>query len=139
MSLLKQAQVKINVSRKVSGKKFSSKLQQVGKNIQSSQIVSKSRSALLSPPQMLHLFLSRPEPPLRPNPKPLGTSKLRLRGPSSSSSLSAISFSRCDSSSTASDSRSGTSSMVSRELIDGERERAEDGVEEIELKELLLA
>jgi hypothetical protein len=29
--------------------------------------------------------------------------------------------------------------MVSRELIEGERERAEEGVEEIELKELLLA
>lgn len=29
--------------------------------------------------------------------------------------------------------------MVSRELIEGERERTEDGVEEMELKELLLA
>jgi len=29
--------------------------------------------------------------------------------------------------------------MVSRELMEGERERAEDGVDEIELKELLLA
>ena len=29
--------------------------------------------------------------------------------------------------------------MVSSELMDGERERAEDGVDEIELKELLLA
>ena len=29
--------------------------------------------------------------------------------------------------------------MVSRELMDGDRERAEDGVDEIELKELLLA
>jgi hypothetical protein len=29
--------------------------------------------------------------------------------------------------------------MVSRELMDGERERVEDGVDEIELKELLLA
>jgi len=29
--------------------------------------------------------------------------------------------------------------MVSKELMDGERERAEDGVDEIELKELLLA
>jgi hypothetical protein len=29
--------------------------------------------------------------------------------------------------------------MVSRELMDGERERAEEGVDEIELKELLLA
>jgi hypothetical protein len=107
--------------------------------VQSSQIVSKSRSALLSPPQMLHRFLSLPEPPSLPNPKPLGTSKLRLLGPSSSSSLSAISFRRCDSSSTASYSRSGASSIVSRELMEGEREREEDGVEEIELKELLLA
>jgi hypothetical protein len=29
--------------------------------------------------------------------------------------------------------------MVSSELMEGERERAEDGVDEIELKELLLA
>jgi hypothetical protein len=106
---------------------------------QSSQMVSRSRSARLSPPQMLHRFLSLPEPPALPNPKPLGTSKLRLLGPSSSSSLSAINFNRCASSSTASDSRSGASSIVSRELMEGDRERMEEGVDEMELKELLLA
>lgn len=107
---------------------------------QSSQIVSKSRSPLLSPPQMLHLFLSLPLPPFLLNPNPRGTSKLLLRDPSSSSSSSAGALSlRILSASIAWLSRSGASSIVSSDEIDGERERMEDGVEEMELKLDVLA
>ena len=108
--------------------------------LQSSQIVSKSKSALLSPPQILHRFLSLP----RPTPRNRGISRLpflrllrppspsSLSSPSPASARSAASFSRSirSSSSWASDSSSssGASSMVSREEMDGLRDRAEVGV-----------
>ena len=116
--------------------------------IQSSQIVSKSRSALLSPPQMLHRFRSLPAPP-RLNPNPLGTSRLPFRrfgalsSPSEASPRSSRSAAslrrRIRSSSTASLSSSGASSIVSNDEIDGERDRADVGVEGMLLKLLLLA
>lgn len=106
---------------------------------QSSQMVSKSRSALRSPPQTLQRFLL-PSPRL-PNPNPTlvlapGISRLPLRLPSSSpesSPLSAASAAALAlplrSDSMASHSRSGVSSIVSSEDTLGERERDEVGVE----------
>lgn len=132
----------------VSRRPFVGRIAQAGFALsdQSSHIVSKSRSALLSPPHTDHRFLSRL--PLRLNPKPRGASRLlRLGGLSSTSSprsdrsaRSAASFNlSIRSASIASLSRSGASSMVSKELIEGDRERCEVGVEGMLLKEELLA
>jgi len=98
---------------------------------QSSQIVSKFRSLLFSAPQTLHLFLLS----LPPNPPVLGTTPLPaptaddtpLGMPYKSKNL--FRSSRCRlSSSTAKASASGVSGIVSREEIDGERDRVEVGV-----------
>lgn len=112
---------------------------------QSSQIVSRSKSALLSPPQILHLFLPILSAPL-PSPKPPlrdpGISRLLLlRGfsPSLLSSSAIIRALRSRSASIAWHSRSGASSIVSSDEIEGERERAEVGVLGMLLKEELLA
>jgi len=100
---------------------------------QSSQIVSKSRSCRLSAPHTLHLFLEsrRPKPKLR---RSLGTSKLDLLPVSSPPfSRSAAAFSRAiRSASSASASASGVSGIVSREEMDGLRERIDVGVDGIE-------
>lgn len=110
---------------------------------QSSQIVSKSKSCLLSAPQTLHLLdLSLPIPlpdPLLPLPitPPASLPPFRLSLslpdplPPSSSSLSFFSllnFLAILSASTAASSSSGLSGIVSKELIDGDRERRELGV-----------
>lgn len=113
---------------------------------QSSQIVSRSKSALLSPPHTDQRFLSRLPPLL--NPKPLGTSRLpRRRGLSSGSSprsarsaLSAASFNlSMRSASIAMLSKSGSSSIVSSDVIEGDRDRCEVGVEGMLLNDEELA
>lgn len=96
--------------------------------IQSSQIVSRSRSPRLSAPHTLHLFLESrlPKPKVRPR---SGTSRLERRwSPPSSRSAAALSLA-IRSASIASSSASGLSSMVSRDEIEGLRERIEVGVE----------
>jgi len=95
---------------------------------QSSQMVSRSRSPRLSAPQTLHLFLESllPKPKVRPR---SGTSKLeRLWSPPSSRSAAAFNLA-IRSASMASSSASGLSSMVSRDDMDGLRERIEVGVD----------
>lgn len=98
--------------------------------LQSSQIVSKSRSPLLSAPQTLHLFrLSLP-----PNPKPgrrsPGTSRLLLRtSPPPSAALAAASSFASLSASSAASSASGESGIVSSDDMEGLRERADVGVD----------
>lgn len=106
--------------------------------IQSSQIVSRSKSARLSPPQILHLFLFLS--PALPKPKPApgrgpGVSRLLRRG-----LISPLSFLNlaARSASTASHSRSGASSIVSSEDTLGERERVDVGVEGMLEKDELL-
>ena len=92
---------------------------------QSSQMVSRSKSPLLSAPQTLHLFLLSLLPIPIPRRLPPTSS---ISGDSlSASSWSAAAFKRAIFS--ASSSASGLSSMVSRDEILGERERKEVGVE----------
>ncbi len=116
--------------------------------LQSSQIVSKSRSPRLSAPQTLHLFRLSRAP--KTTPKPLvprtmllgvGDSTLLLRCcaspllvPSASSSAAALSRASFSISRAAS-SASGESGIVSREEMLGERDRNEVGVEGIEEEE----
>ena len=92
-------------------------------------MVSRSRSPRLSAPQTLHLFRES-RLPNKGRAVP-GTSRLDLRVPSSPSfSRSAAAFSRAiRSSSMASSSASGMSSIVSRDEMEGLRERIEVGVE----------
>ena len=114
---------------------------------QSSQIVSKSRSPLLSAPHTLHLFLLSLAP--KTTPKPLvprimllavvDSALLRRRVPpplalSASSSAAALRRAIFSISSAAS-SASGESGIVSREEMLGERDRNEVGVEGIEEEE----
>jgi hypothetical protein len=140
----------------IASRTWSSGLRQVNPRVQSSQIVSKSRSCLLSAPQTLHLFLFSLALP-KPNPWPFplpGTSRLPLRNPrprvgspslfsssdpdlARSSEPTRRSSSRRFSSSRAAASASGVSGIVSREEIEGERERAEVGVLGMEDEEKL--
>lgn len=104
---------------------------------QSSQMVSRSRSALRSPPQTLHLFLLLSPRLPKPKPKPdpdlaPGMSRLprRLVSPSPALSTASAAFNlAARSDSIASHSRSGVSSIVSSEDTLGDRERVEVGVE----------
>jgi len=111
---------------------------------QSSQIVSKSKSPLLSPPQTLHLFFPvNTVAPLTPSAQPLHrilpVSEDEDSGSLSPSLSLSLSLSRKlrrrDSSaawvsaSDSSSSSSGASAMGSRLLIEGLRERKEVGVE----------
>jgi hypothetical protein len=98
--------------------------------VQSSHIVSKSRSPRLSAPQTLHLFLESRLPNPKARPLPPGTSRLNRRPPSRSSSRSAAALSLAmRSASIASSSSSGVSGIVSREEMEGLRERIDVGVD----------
>lgn len=98
--------------------------------LQSSHMVSRSRSCLRSAPQTDHLLGLL----LAPNPNPLISIELRLlNSPASLTSLSspftiALSLAYSSASSRAASSASGVSGMVSRELIEGERDRKDVGV-----------
>jgi len=97
--------------------------------IQSSHIVSRSRSTRRSAPQTLHLFRESRLPKPRLRPRLSGTSRLDLlASPPSSRSAAALSRRR-RSASMASSSASGLSSMVSRDEMEGLRERIEVGVD----------
>jgi hypothetical protein len=97
--------------------------------VQSSHTVPSERSTRRSPPQTLQRFLASLLPKLKLRPRPSGTSRLDLRG-SPPSSRSAAAFNcAMRSASRARSSASGLSSMVSRDEMEGLRERIEVGVE----------
>lgn len=103
---------------------------QVLRKSQSSQIVSKSRSCLLSAPHTLHRFrLSREPKPLSVRPR-VGTSKLLLPFASPASAASAAAFSwAIRSASKAASSASGESGIVSKLEMLGLLDLADVGVE----------
>lgn len=97
--------------------------------IQSSQIVSRSKSPLLSAPQTLHLFLlSWPASLASPLPLPPSNPPLLLPSLSIAAFNFAIASLSLSTASAASCSASGESGIVSREEMDGERLRNDVGV-----------
>lgn len=103
-------------------------------SVQSSQIVSKSRSPLRSAPHTLHRFLLSREPNVRPRVLPLLTTLSRRflasMAASSPSAASAAAFNRAIlSASSAASSASGESGIVSKLEILGLRDLIELGVE----------
>lgn len=90
-----------------------------------SSITSNEKSALLSAPQTDHRFLSL----LLRSVLPLDSSELlRLVSPVSASPVSALYFASSSAACAAACSASGVSSIVSKELIDGDRDLNELGV-----------